>query len=467
MQRHCRLKHGADIRIENIDRSSDKIVYRPLLNNGQQQQSHQSSIHHHHHPQQQPQHHQNHNHSMHRTPVIPAAFAAAVTGAPPQIKLEDTSESKAMKFKCPSCPHVFGSKSQLTFHMTLHKSEDIVDPQQMLHHPTSLYNPSKSKQMKCPTCHVILESKSQMNYHISLHKTSQYECHMCEYVSTKKQQLLNHIKSCHPEPHHQQQQQQQLIPPQPQLLSFCSKCPSRYLNIASLQNHFQNHGADCAFNCEACDFSSADEKEYLAHTFSHTADYQNKTEILLRSNQMDPMNMRPAIVKTTLNKSHTEVWIVKREEEDSLLKKQLTLSLDNSPSDIKEEGLEKCSFCPFECADGNTLQEHTQNHFTVSRIRHDYRCDHCDYTTSREDDLDSHLRCHFKGLLQPPNVSLRASFEKLELSLTSDKKEILLYKEAMMNYGGQGMVTRRTSAKNNNGKAILVDAETGQIISRN
>lgn len=434
------------------------------MNNGQpHQQSHQTSIHH------QIQHP---NQTMHRTSVIPAAFtAAAGTSAPPQIKLEETSEARGTKprdqFKCPVCPQNFNSKSQLTFHMTSHKTEDNTD----LLHSASLFNASKSKQMKCPTCHVILESKSQMNYHISLHKTSQYECHMCEYVSTKKQQLLNHIKSCHPE----QPQLQNPAPPQPQpqpqqlLLSFCSKCPSRFNNISSLQSHFQNHGTNCAFKCEACDFSCADEKEYLAHTFCHTADFQNKTDSLLRIHKMDPSNMCPQIIKTTLAKSNTEVWIVKKEEgeENSLLKKQLTLSLDTSPSDIKEEGLEKCSFCPFECADSNTLQEHIQNHYTVSRIRHDFSCDHCDYTTSREEDLESHVKCHFKGLLQPPNVSLRASFEKLELNLTSDKKEFLLYKESMMNYGGQGMVTRRSSAKNNNGKAILVDAETGQIITRN
>lgn len=56
---------------------------------------------------------------------------------------------------------------------------------------------NKSKQQKCPYCTYICDSKSQMNYHISLHKPTQYECSMCTFVCAKKQHLSSHMRTVH------------------------------------------------------------------------------------------------------------------------------------------------------------------------------------------------------------------------------------------------------------------------------
>ena len=58
-------------------------------------------------------------------------------------------------------------------------------------------NNTKSKQQKCPLCTYICDSKSQMNYHISLHKPTQYECHKCTFVCAKKQHLSAHMRTVH------------------------------------------------------------------------------------------------------------------------------------------------------------------------------------------------------------------------------------------------------------------------------
>ena len=74
---------------------------------------------------------------------------------------------------------------------------------------------SKCKQQKCPFCPYISESKSQMNYHISLHKPTQYECPLCTFVCAKKQHLSGHMRSVHqqqPQSSSNHQQQQQLLP---------------------------------------------------------------------------------------------------------------------------------------------------------------------------------------------------------------------------------------------------------------
>lgn len=65
---------------------------------------------------------------------------------------------------------------------------------------------AKSKQQKCPLCTYICDSKSQMNYHISLHKPTQYECHLCTFVCAKKQHLSSHMRTVHQILPQQQQQ---------------------------------------------------------------------------------------------------------------------------------------------------------------------------------------------------------------------------------------------------------------------
>lgn len=69
---------------------------------------------------------------------------------------------------------------------------------------SSPQNNAKSKQQKCPLCTYICDSKSQMNYHISLHKPTQYECLMCTFVCAKKQHLSSHMRTVHQIPNQNQ-----------------------------------------------------------------------------------------------------------------------------------------------------------------------------------------------------------------------------------------------------------------------
>ncbi|XP_069963461.1 uncharacterized protein [Bactrocera oleae] len=277
---------------------------------------------------------------------------------------------------------------------------------------------SKCKQQKCPMCPYISESKSQMNYHISLHKPTQYECSLCTFVCAKKQHLSSHMRTVHQQHNlgasnqmsnsisaainsmdfsmalqlaavaqaqqdpsslnsslaidltalkqkisavQQQQQQQQRQSQQAAALNtqqqqqqhlhlnaqsaaenqikcilYCPKCPARYMQKytdtstakAELEEHLKYHsGSDTmtrmgnskqtaapAFKCEFCDYAAAHEAYIQKHRYVHTQNYQDKCAELYKHVHEDADYAPPKLMQITLAKSLQQapetIWIV-------------------------------------------------------------------------------------------------------------------------------------------------------------
>ncbi|XP_067624654.1 uncharacterized protein [Eurosta solidaginis] len=270
---------------------------------------------------------------------------------------------------------------------------------------------SKCKQQKCPLCPYISESKSQMNYHISLHKPTQYECSMCTFVCAKKQHLSSHMRTVHQQHNlsavsqlgnmsaainsmdfsmalhlaavaqaqqdsssasplaidltalkqkittvqqlRQSQQastQQQSPHPHPHTnsttenqirsLLYCPKCPARYTQKYSetsnakreLEDHLKCHSASDvvdanasnggtqtkpAFKCEYCDYGAAHEAHIQKHRYVHTQHYQDKCATLYKHIPEDVEYAPPKLMQITLAKSLQQapetIWIVDNE----------------------------------------------------------------------------------------------------------------------------------------------------------
>ncbi|XP_028895189.2 uncharacterized protein LOC105210802 isoform X4 [Zeugodacus cucurbitae] len=277
---------------------------------------------------------------------------------------------------------------------------------------------SKCKQQKCPMCPYISESKSQMNYHISLHKPTQYECKLCTFVCAKKQHLSSHMRTVHQQHNlgasnqmsssinaainsmdfsmalqlaavaqaqqdpsslnsplaidltalkqkfsvfhqeHQQQQQRQSqqaaaqhtqqqlqhahlhaptsVENRIKCILYCPKCPARYIEKyaetssakSELEDHLKYHsGSDAlsrmanskpttapAFKCEFCDYAGAHEVYIQKHRYVHTQSYQDKCAELYKHVHEDAEYAPPKLMQITLAKSLQQapetIWIV-------------------------------------------------------------------------------------------------------------------------------------------------------------
>ncbi|XP_059221103.1 uncharacterized protein LOC106092002 isoform X2 [Stomoxys calcitrans] len=267
---------------------------------------------------------------------------------------------------------------------------------------------AKSKQQKCPLCPYICDSKSQMNYHISLHKPTQYECHLCTFVCAKKQHLSSHLRTVHQLLPQQQQQalagtnslsmdfslalkmaaaaksqqdpplaidlsgikhiassvsspaqqrsntvaastsaqhQTQQLPPEYQYRSifYCNKCPARYAQKHSdpqtakidLDDHLRQHEPlmtsssssssnsgnpledNRKYQCEYCDYRAAHESLIQAHRNVHTTQYQEKCNELYKNCKDDPVFRAPKLMHITATRKqhhhqqhHETIWVV-------------------------------------------------------------------------------------------------------------------------------------------------------------
>ncbi|KMY90003.1 uncharacterized protein LOC6732145 isoform X4 [Drosophila simulans] len=279
-------------------------------------------------------------------------------------------------------------------------------------------NNTKSKQQKCPVCPYISESKSQMNYHVSLHKPTQYECRLCTFVCAKKQHLSSHMRTVH-----QQQmvasgagaaagaaggvggggasslgldfsvalqlaaaakQVQQLpastplsidlsqiqmdaasdaelnpqqLPPEYQykLISYCPRCPARFAQKHNdernakqeLEQHLLAHSdqepedQDPSYVCAYCEYRTSEETLLQLHRAVHMSHYQEKCQELYRNCKEDVEYPAPKLLQLT---GPETIWVVDNELSLQLLQQTTggavstsTGGFDNQNSLLKKQ----------------------------------------------------------------------------------------------------------------------------------
>ncbi|BFF94587.1 uncharacterized protein DMAD_12183 [Drosophila madeirensis] len=258
---------------------------------------------------------------------------------------------------------------------------------------------TKSKQQKCPVCPYISESKSQMNYHVSLHKPTQYECRLCSFVCAKKQHLSSHMRSVH-----QQQlavggtgaagtggasslgldfsvalqlaaaakQVQQLpastplsidlsqlqldaasdadmnpqqLPPEYQykLISYCPRCPARFAQKHNderqgkqeLEQHLTAHAAandtetEDLYVCTYCGYRTGEETLLQLHRAVHMSHYQEKCQQLYKNCKEDVEFPAPKLMQIT---GPETIWVVDSELSVQLLQQQAAGGVSSSTS---------------------------------------------------------------------------------------------------------------------------------------
>ncbi|XP_037818222.1 probable serine/threonine-protein kinase DDB_G0282963 isoform X4 [Lucilia sericata] len=254
---------------------------------------------------------------------------------------------------------------------------------------------AKSKQQKCPLCTYICDSKSQMNYHISLHKPTQYECRMCTFVCAKKQHLSSHMRTVHQmqqnqilaatsnpsqttnansinmdfglalqiataaqnqdstnlttplaidlsaspvarpsttlTQNNQHQNHQSQLPPEYQyrMIYYCNKCPARYAQKHNdpltaqkdldehLRQHENNNSSSSEdkrkYHCDYCDYRAMHESIIQTHRYVHTTQYQEKCNELYKNCKEDSVYRAPKLMHITATKKphmHETIWVV-------------------------------------------------------------------------------------------------------------------------------------------------------------
>ncbi|XP_034666990.1 uncharacterized protein LOC117900662 isoform X2 [Drosophila subobscura] len=420
IQRHCRLKHSGDIRIETLERGgSAPAIYRPLgAGASNESQSHINSTTNSHtstsslnilnsklgngngngcsnnsaSAQQLLMSSKQLEQLLHSP--LSAGAAAVVNAANTQQDLQAVAAYWAA-----ACKAAVANGEEL---LQLQQNDQIEItrlPSAANQEHQSNQSNTKSKQQKCPVCPYISESKSQMNYHVSLHKPTQYECRLCTFVCAKKQHLSSHMRSVH-----QQQlavggtgaagtggasslgldfsvalqlaaaakQVQQLpastplsidlsqlqldaasdadmnpqqLPPEYQykLISYCPRCPARFAQKHNderqgkqeLEQHLTAHAAandtetEDLYVCTYCGYRTGEETLLQLHRAVHMSHYQEKCQQLYKNCKEDVEFPAPKLMQIT---GPETIWVVDSELSVQLLQQQAAGGVSSSTS---------------------------------------------------------------------------------------------------------------------------------------
>ncbi|XP_016976759.1 uncharacterized protein LOC108042812 isoform X4 [Drosophila rhopaloa] len=512
LPRHCRLKHSGDIRIETLERGASGStnappIYRPLgAGASNESQSHIPS---------NPTSNvlksgtnataaSNNNAQLLMTTKqleqllhspLSASAAAVVNAANSQQDLQVAAAYWAAACK------VASSSAEELLQLQQNDQIEITRLPSAAEHSGAGGNNTKSKQQKCPVCPYISESKSQMNYHVSLHKPTQYECRLCTFVCAKKQHLSSHMRSVH-----QQQmatgagasvgggggapsqcldfsvayqlaaaakQVQQLpastplsidlsqlqldaasdaelnpqqLPPEYQykLISYCPRCPARFAQKHNdernakqeLEEHLLAHNdqesEDQGYVCAYCEYRTAEETLLQLHRAVHMSHYQEKCQQLYKNCKEDVEFPAPKLLQLT---GPETIWVVDNElslqllqqttgggvssstgnydNQNSLLKKQLESgggqvvaipresSVSKIEGDAPEEDEERRSSSTpstsASVATSDLAADASSDAGSVDMpqsVPAPQRCLHCPFETQQHEELLQHLQKH-------------------------------------------------------------------------
>ncbi|XP_034472474.1 uncharacterized protein LOC117780159 isoform X3 [Drosophila innubila] len=542
-ERHCRLKHSGDIRIETLERSCNNNnsaatpIYRPqgaaASNESQAQHlsNNNNSIYNNNNNNNNKLSNNNNNSNLLSSKQLEqllhsplsASAAAVVNAASTPQDLQAAAAYWAAACKAVNAV-ASGSAEEL---LQLQQNDQIEitrlpaaaaatttssnTAQDLPNSNNSNNNNTKSKQQKCPVCPYISESKSQMNYHVSLHKPTQYECPLCTFVCAKKQHLSSHMRSVHQQqqlssagagtgagtgasgPNSQlgldfsvalqlaaakqiqqlppsaplaidlsqlqleesssaQLQAQQQLPPEYQykLISYCPRCPARFAQKHNdernakleLEQHLAEHApseleSDEVHICAYCEYRAGAETLLQLHRAVHMSHYQEKCQQLYRNCKEDIMYPAPKLLQIA---GPETIWVVDNElgaqllrqttvnsstnlggnydGQNSLLKKQLESGNGGGGAIVREQTPPKAQEAEEDEERQSSTTPSTSASVATSDLAADgssddagsvdmpqsapapQRCQHCPYETEQHEQLQQHLQKH--ACLNPP-----------------------------------------------------------------
>lgn len=397
IQRHCRLKHRGDIRIELFDKIS-------LKNNKNAFPNYQPLN-----PNSLP-HHNIGRSSNSYTSASSSPSSSSQQQRPP-------SSANIWPLKTPNeetAAYEVGSN---------HDDKDEGDEEEHFsQEEQTTMESSNFKKYKCDECPYFTDSKYQFMYHESFHKPrdkSPYQCSYCSYNVSKRHLLSQHVKI------HENgngggegggQYNSAATVSHRKELMFCQKCPARYTVDKDLQLHTKMHSKKFPYRCFLCTYTTRHESHLKNHLNVHSQQYSDKTKEMESSYKLSQAYRKPNMTSTThpgvvvdSSKSNQIFWIVDAAAAAATATVDLMPNAiaadDNKVPELSLRGggggvkaLEKCPHCPFVTPRADILKNHLQFHKCISGYERDYQCQHCDFSINDFNLFNSHNSLHFTSL---------------------------------------------------------------------
>ncbi|XP_044752787.1 uncharacterized protein LOC123312423 isoform X2 [Coccinella septempunctata] len=399
-ERHCRLKHGGDIRVVSSKNGEERLVIEEQTD--------------------EPDHIDVVQTGTFKCKSCPfsndnhAEFEEHLKG---HISEPDT-------VKCHYCNYYAAKKEDLVGHLSLH---GVSDPEDFLQRLTD--HDDVGKKFRCVICPYVTNSKSQYTYHKQFHKPrgGQYACTQCSYNVSKRHLLHQHLKvhGINVTQHRQNgeaidmEEVSEEIEEVPSsyspmdLQSFpdiplvwvskngkftkmfkCRYCPHVNLRKVNIQEHEKMHSVreknpnskgntEVEHHCNECNYVCNNAGVLSSHSKVHQG-LSGTVHCLVDPSKTDEEQISE--LSRIFNNPNFEIANI--EDFDGT---DVNLSIDE-PSDSSETNpiLHFCSECPARFLKENEYRIHTSFH----GVRLFYKCEYCSYTSRQKPHLLAHNLIH-------------------------------------------------------------------------
>lgn len=184
------------------------------------------------------------------------------------------------------------------------------------------------------------------------------------------------------------------------------------MSKTEIDTHRAMHDNGGTFKCKLCSYSAATDSNMQAHVTVHSTYYQEKTREFQRkyatSGDHPPPKVLPATDVAGTSDGAEQFWVTEAKPFLKIHEHHL-LTL-----------LTQCKFCPYTADAPEALKAHVVHHRLFSGCQFEFKCEHCDYSSTTSSDLGAHKKLHFAAITRTttdkmPSPAFFTNYEKLEL----------------------------------------------------
>lgn len=451
LQRHCRLKHDGDIRIELLEKGSN--IYQPL----QLQSGGHSTV-----AIEQDSLTKSTDTLTPQTNQMPGLL----TVVRPSL-IDSALDSTSNSIEAKNNAIVLGPDT-LSTSVNNNVGTPLVQPKMLINLLTqNAMQPKathKQQRYQCDVCPYNTDVKSQFIYHNSLHVHAGeiYQCIQCNYSVGKKHLLKHHMRI--------------------------------HTNIDGTLTSDSDSGESCSPTSDtslarAVDLTKLPSTPTLSWTTTtipidlddviSASKVPNKIFSTPNNNsqKITPANTISTLLQSTINKQLLKIQELRCGTDDchdgevQTIDKTAILTNDcddtNSLPDDQSDNEEICPHCPYRANNIDLLKDHLKCHVCVSGHVNLVNCDHCDFSIADETQLKEHVEIHF-GLIKSTkrNVAFYTSYDNLEINSTEyrhvhNNESTTTTVQSIKTLFPTKCGMESSSDKENK---ILVDVNTGQVL---
>ena len=268
-------------------------------------------------------------------------------------------------------------------------------------HPVIKRDPNVKTQ-ECPDCDYKTTDKCHLNEHIKAvhHKIKDFLCELCSYATSRKSNLVKHISKQHSG-----------NPEEKIRIMTCSKCSERFAGQEKLNEHVANaHPEIKRLGCHLCSFQTKDSSHLKRHIKAihdkikdhrcpHCTDtFSDKSNMLKHIKavhmKLKNVNHKPASKQKSSEVVASEATIgqdvttqmIAIPIQSTLSSQPIDVLITNNPNEIS------CLQCRFQTNSQELMEKHVkEEHEKIKNLA----CQQCSYVTWTNYNLERHIkRCH-------------------------------------------------------------------------